>query len=146
MKQHKHIGVYALAIKDDFVLLIKKARGPYTGKWDLPGGSLEFGEKPLEGLSREVQEETGLSVQKSDLLNVLSHTVAYELADGEKEEMHHLGIIYNALLNLSGKLKTGADGEDSNGASWLKITEIGDDQLSPFAIQSIKAYLRENQK
>ena len=145
MKQHKHIGVYALAIRDDSVLLVKKARGPYTGKWDLPGGSLEFGEKPLEGLSREVLEETGLSVQKSDLLNVLSHTVIYELANGEKEEMYHIGIIYKVILNSSENLKITADGEDSNGASWLKINEINETEFSPFASQSIKTYLQKHQ-
>jgi len=145
MKQHKHIGVYALAINEDSVLLIKKARGPYNGKWDLPGGGLEFGEKPLEGLSREVLKETGLSVQKSDLINVLSHTVVYELSNGEKEEMYHLGIIYKVILNLSENLKIDADGEDSNGASWLKISDLNETEFSPFASQSIKTYLQEHQ-
>lgn len=145
MKQNKHIGVYALAIKDDSVLLIKKARGPYTGKWDLPGGSLEFGEKPLEGLSREVLEETGLSVQKCDLLNVLSHIVVYELANGEKEEMYHLGIIYKVILDPSGNLKTNSDGEDSHGASWINLSEINASDFSPFASQSIQTYLQEHQ-
>lgn len=143
MNQHKHIGVYALAIKDDSVLLIKKARGPYTGKWDLPGGSLEFGEKPLDGLSREVLEETRLSINKSKLLNVLSHTVVYELSNGEKEEMYHLGIIYKVILNPSENLKTEGDGEDSHGASWVKLTDFNHDDFSPFASQSIQTYLQE---
>lgn len=143
MKQHKHIGVYALAIKDDSVLLIKKARGPYTGKWDLPGGSLEFGEKPLDGLSREVLEETGLTVKKSSLLNVLSHTVVYDLANGEKEEMYHLGAVYEVILNSSENLKTDSDGEDSHGASWIKVSEKNQNDFSPFASQSIQAYLQE---
>ena len=142
MKQHKHIGVYALAIKDDSVLLIKKARGPYTGKWDLPGGSLEFGEVPLDGLAREVLEETGLTLQKSDLLDVLSHTVVYDLANGEKEQMYHVGAIYKVMLNLSSNLKQGADGEDSQGASWIKFSELNDNDFSPFASQSIKTHLQ----
>ena len=146
MKQHKHIGVYALAIKDDSVLLIKKARGPYIGKWDLPGGSLEFGEKPLDGLSREMLEETGLTAQKSSLLNVLSHTVVYELANGEKEEMYHLGIIYKVILNNPENLKTDADGEDSQGASWIKLTKFNQNDFSPFASKSIQAYLQENNR
>ena len=143
MKQHKHIGVYALAVKDDSVLLIKKARGPYTGKWDLPGGSLEFGEKPLEGLSREVLEETGLSVQKCNLLNILSHTVVYESANGEKEKMYHLGAIYKVVLINLEHLKTEADGEDSQGAVWVKLSDFNPDNFSPFASQSIQAYLQE---
>ena len=143
MNQHKHIGVYALAIKDNSVLLIKKARGPYTNKWDLPGGSLEFGEKPLIGLSREISEETGLTIQESELLSVLSHTVVYKLANGENEEMYHLGIIYEVILNDSESLKTIADGEDSSGASWVKLSEFNTEDFSPFASQSIQAYLHE---
>ena len=141
MNKHKHIGVYALAIKDGSILLIKKARGPYTGKWDLPGGRLEFSEKPLDGLSREVLEETGLEILESRLLNVLSDTVAYEIESGEKEEMYHIGIIYTVSLTSSENLKTDADGEDSNGASWVKLSEINDKDFSPFATQSIKAHL-----
>jgi ADP-ribose pyrophosphatase YjhB (NUDIX family) len=146
MKQHKHIGVYALAIKDGSVLLIKKARGPYTGQWDLPGGSLEFGEKPLDGLSREMLEETGLSISKSKLLNVLSHTVVYELVNGEKKEMYHIGIIYKVFLDNPENLKTDADGEDSQGASWIKLTKFNQNDFSPFASQSIQMYLQKNPK
>lgn len=136
MKQHKHIGVYALVIQDDQILLIKKARGPYTGQWDLPGGGLEFGEKPLDGLSREVLEETGLTVQKADLMDVFSHTVVYELDKSEKEEMYHLGIIYRVTVESSQNLKTEADGEDSNGASWVKLSELEEVDCSPFICQA----------
>lgn len=144
MEQQKHVGVYALAIKDGSVLLIKKARGPYIDKWDLPGGGLEFGEKPLDGLSREITEETGLKVQEAELLDVLSHTTIYKTAAGEEKEMYHLGIIYKVVLDLSKNLKTDADGQDSAGASWLKISELNDNDLSPFADQSIKTYLQKN--
>jgi 8-oxo-dGTP diphosphatase len=137
MNQTKHIGVYALAIKEDKVLLIKKARGPYTGKWDLPGGGLEFGEKPLDGLSREVLEETGLTVATAESLGALSHTVIYEKKTGEEEELYHIGIIYKVILNPSGELKTEADGEDSEGACWVKISELNESNCSPFAYRSI---------
>lgn len=30
------------------------------GKWGMPGGWLDFGEQPVEGVVRELQEETGL--------------------------------------------------------------------------------------
>lgn len=133
MTQHKHIGVYAFIVRDDSVLLIKKARGPYTGKLDLPGGSLEFGEKPLEGLVRELKEETGLSIKNQKLLDFLSHTVIYQ-NNNEDVEMYHLGIIYQVEINDDeGVLKSTSDGEDSNGAIWVKISEINHENLSPFA-------------
>ena len=133
MNQHKHIGVYALIIQNDSVMLIQKARGPYTGKLDLPGGSLEFGEAPLDGLAREIKEETGLSIKKQKLLDFLSHTVIYK-NNNEDVEMYHLGIIYQVEVSTAeGSLKSTSDGEDSNGAVWIKISDINDKNLSPFA-------------
>lgn len=43
------------------VLMMEKAG---KGHWDLPGGKLDEGEDMLEGLSREIEEETGLSKVK----------------------------------------------------------------------------------
>jgi ADP-ribose pyrophosphatase YjhB (NUDIX family) len=42
------------------LLLARRAVEPYLGLWDCPGGFLEEGEDPLEGLRRELAEETGL--------------------------------------------------------------------------------------
>jgi len=44
------------------LLLSRRAVEPYLGLWDCPGGFLEEGEHPFDGLRRELQEETGLSV------------------------------------------------------------------------------------
>jgi len=42
----------------------------YKQEWDLPGGVVEVGESPADGLVRELQEELGLTVQVRDLLTV----------------------------------------------------------------------------
>ena len=61
-----HFGVYGSIIKNGKILLIKKARGPYTGLYDLPGGGQEKGESYLETLTREIMEETGCEVIKAE--------------------------------------------------------------------------------
>jgi ADP-ribose pyrophosphatase YjhB (NUDIX family) len=43
------------------LLLARRAVEPYLGLWDCPGGFLEEGEHPLDGLRRELAEETGLA-------------------------------------------------------------------------------------
>lgn len=68
MKEHKHLGVYGLLIKDGKILLIKKCTGPYDGKLDLPGGTMKFGERPFETLRREFLEETGIEILDFSLL------------------------------------------------------------------------------
>jgi ADP-ribose pyrophosphatase YjhB (NUDIX family) len=50
------------------VLLARRAIDPERGKWDLPGGFLEAGEHPLDGLRRELREETGLDVEPQEFL------------------------------------------------------------------------------
>ena len=50
------------------VLLVRRARPPYAGTWDLPGGFLEAGELPAACLARELREEVGLRVRRARLL------------------------------------------------------------------------------
>lgn len=50
------------------VLLTRRAWEPYAGRWDLPGGFLHEEEHPLDGLHRELVEETGLEVEPIDWL------------------------------------------------------------------------------
>ncbi len=57
-----HRGVYGVCLRDGAVLAIRKSRGPYTGQWDLPGGTPDAGETPGETLVRELREETGGTV------------------------------------------------------------------------------------
>lgn len=61
-------GVHALIEQDTKVLLGRRAFDPGAGCWGLPGGFLDEGEAPLDGLRREVREETGLEIKTEELL------------------------------------------------------------------------------
>jgi ADP-ribose pyrophosphatase YjhB (NUDIX family) len=50
------------------VLLARRAIEPDLGKWDILGGFLEEGEHPLDGVRRELLEETGLEVEPVEFL------------------------------------------------------------------------------
>ncbi|MBI2148760.1 NUDIX domain-containing protein, partial [Candidatus Woesearchaeota archaeon] len=49
--------------KNEILIIQESSKDPsrsHVGKWDVPGGRLNFGEDPFEGLRREVKEETNL--------------------------------------------------------------------------------------
>ncbi|MCG6205514.1 NUDIX hydrolase [Rhodopseudomonas sp. HC1] len=64
---HPQLAVSASIFRDGNVLLVRRARSPGKGFYSLPGGRVEYGE-PLElALSREIAEETALSVSIAGL-------------------------------------------------------------------------------
>ena len=69
--EHKHLGAYGILIENNKILLIKKKTGPYDGKLDLPGGTIEFNEKPYDTLKREFLEETGIDITEYEYLMLI---------------------------------------------------------------------------
>ena len=53
----------AAIVSGERALVTVRAREPYRGKVDVPGGFLELGEHPVDGLKREVREELGLEIE-----------------------------------------------------------------------------------
>jgi ADP-ribose pyrophosphatase YjhB (NUDIX family) len=70
---YAHSAVTASALPEDDdgrVLLARRAFEPWRGRWDLVGGFLAEGEHPLDGLRREVREETGLEFEPGRFLGI----------------------------------------------------------------------------
>ena len=64
----------AVVIRDGRVLLTRRSEGQHlAGMWEFPGGKLENGESPEEALVRECQEECGIEVGVSEILEVTHH-------------------------------------------------------------------------
>jgi ADP-ribose pyrophosphatase YjhB (NUDIX family) len=61
-------AVAAFVVDDGRALLGRRARNPDAGRWDLLGGFLDEGEHPLDGLRRELLEETGLEGEPGEYL------------------------------------------------------------------------------
>jgi ADP-ribose pyrophosphatase YjhB (NUDIX family) len=59
-----------LVVRDGRLLLVRRAFEPFKGWWDVPGGFLEAGEHPVDGVVRELREETGLEVRPGDLFGI----------------------------------------------------------------------------
>jgi ADP-ribose pyrophosphatase YjhB (NUDIX family) len=55
------------------IVLLKRAIDPQKGKWVIPGGYVDRGEKVEDAAVRETKEECGLDVRIQDLLGVYSY-------------------------------------------------------------------------
>ena len=132
-----HVGTYGILIKKEEIALVKKARGGYKGKLDLPGGGIEHTELPTETLKREIMEEIGITINKYELLDVTATNILWEMEPNLWEDLHHVGILYQVDTDEL-NLKADADGLDSEGASWYKINELKKDNLSPFTIYALE--------
>jgi 8-oxo-dGTP diphosphatase len=116
---HQPLGVAAKAIvrrADGAVLLIRRSLESKSdpGAWDLPGGKMDYGERLVDALVREVREETSLAVTDSRPFNithfqkepfwVTSVTFECRARDGEvrlsREHMDHAWV---ALQDLDGR-------------------------------------------
>jgi ADP-ribose pyrophosphatase YjhB (NUDIX family) len=137
-----HLGVYGLYISGEKMLMIEKARGPYMGRYDLPGGKIEFNEKTNDCLKREIMEETGVEVQSSKFFSMNEYLCEYK-KEGETKKSHHVGIYYIVDLKIE-KLKTEADGEDSNGAIFIPINVLNKENTSPIAYEVITKFLESD--
>jgi 8-oxo-dGTP diphosphatase len=69
-------AVEGLLERDGKVLLARRDIEPRLGFWDVPGGFLEEGEEPLEGLRREFREETGIEVDPAEWIG--THLEPYD--------------------------------------------------------------------
>lgn len=65
----------------DEILLVKTRRDAH---WVFPGGQIEVGENLIDGVIREVKEESGMDVTVSHLVGVFSNTATYEGHSGVK--------------------------------------------------------------
>jgi len=70
MARIQEINVSAILENKKKEILLLKRRD--NGFWDLPGGSIEWGESPERAATREAKEETGLTVKKSTLIGISS--------------------------------------------------------------------------
>lgn len=118
------VGVGAIIIKGDRVLLVKRAHPPIQGQWSIPGGVLEVGEMVREAAVREAGEETGLIVEPGELLGVYDRI----LRDSEHRIQYHYVLIDFLCRPVGGELLAASDAAE---VRWFKREELALLDLAP---------------
>ena len=72
---YPRVGVGAVILHADNVLLVRRGQAPSFGKWSLPGGLVELGETTREAIAREILEECGIKIRIVDVAGVLDRVV-----------------------------------------------------------------------
>jgi 8-oxo-dGTP diphosphatase len=111
------IGVGAVIIRNNQVVLVKRGQAPLQGEWSIPGGLLEVGETLRQGAEREVLEETGLAAKATELLGVFERLVP----DDAKRTRYHYILIDFLCEVVAGELKASGDAAD---ARWFSPEEL----------------------
>lgn len=97
------------------LLLVKRAKEPAAGRWSLPGGFIEGKESPMEGVKRELEEETGLLAEVKSLIGVFHD---------QSPLYGPLVIIGYGLELVGGELRAGDDAEEVGFFSPEEMPEI----------------------
>lgn len=86
-KAHIKIGVEIIVKRNGKILFGKRLGKAGAGEWGLPGGHLDYGESLIAGATRELLEETGLTVGGLEFLNV---------TNDPREDAHYLHFVFLA--------------------------------------------------
>lgn len=132
MKKNPRPAVAAVILDMDRVLLVKRGREPFKGRWSVPGGTVEWGEPLTIALKREVWEETGLEIKPGEVAGVFD-LIEDTCTDGEVK-FHYVIVDYYAK-HVGGELHPGDDAEE---ARWVPVSELDLYELTPHLRERLK--------
>ena len=111
------VGIGVVIWKDDKFLLIQRGKPPRMGQWSIPGGRQELGETVKETALRETLEETGLTVELTDFLDVVD-----SIQKDEKGNIaFHATLVDYAAEWLSGEASANSDAID---VAWHNLEDL----------------------
>ena len=126
------VGVGGVVIQDSRALLIRRGSEPLRGQWSIPGGTLELNETLEEGVRRELLEETGLTVQVLELIEVFDRIYTENGAEAVERDgrpRFHYVIIDYLCERIEGEPRAGGDA--------LDLAFVREEELAQFHLTEI---------
>lgn len=120
---NQRIAVRAIIRKEGKTLLLRRANGrpSILGKYELPGGQLDYGEQPEDALARYLGDDAGLIVQTAQLFDVLTYI------DHDDRDIQYVLILYLVSLAAGGKVKLS---QNYNHYQWETVGNIEQEELT----------------
>ncbi len=125
------VGVGAVIIDGGRALVVRRATEPLKGQWSIPGGVLELGETLRAGAAREALEETGLTVEPGEVLDVFDRI----LPDANGRMQYHYVLIDFLCRKLSGEARAGSDVSE---VRWISQKELETFEIADSAAAVIR--------
>lgn len=129
------VGVGAVIICKRKILLEKRKGEPGKGKWTIPGGLVELGERAEQTVIREVKEETNLTVNQPKLIDVVSNIIV----DENRRTKYHFIIVDYFVKLKGGKMKAADDAAELR---WVTFEELAKYDLT----RSFREFFHRNKK
>jgi 8-oxo-dGTP diphosphatase len=131
------VSVIGLFLDGEDILVIHQMDPPEPDCWDLPGGGLEPHETLMQGLRREIQEETGIEdFQVEGLLTVVEDF----FPEGEEKVLHTLNLIYRCSVAPRPTNLFSAEAEiGPKGIQWLPLKKLTQEECSSRCWRAILA-------
>lgn len=131
-----YIWVWTGAIifnNENKVLITKRGKDSKNevGKWEFPGGTVEFGERCEDTIKREVKEDLDIDIEVIELVWVVNHII-------KDEKQHWVSPVYKSKY-ISGKEKI-MEPWKMEAFEWIYIENIVEDILSIASKESLRMY------
>lgn len=127
------MGIGAIIIQNGKILLAKRGSEPGKGKWSVPGGVVELGEKLEKAVVREVKEETNLDVEVVHLIDAVNNIVQ----DSNGKLRFHFVILDYLSKPKGGTLQSSSDILDTK---WVDLEEAEDYDIT----ETFREFLKRN--
>jgi ribonuclease HI len=115
---NQRVAVRAIIRQEGKTLLVRRAAGrpSILGKYELPGGKLEYGEQPEDSLARYLKNDIGISTHTAQLFDVLTYV------DHDDRDMQYVLILYLVGIETNGSRVS--IGKSYDHYLWKNISDI----------------------